>query len=87
MGESARADERVVGSGRAGWLTMAAGSFGDQEGELPVGPGLCGSCVHASVKTTGKGTTYLRCTRAAWDDRLPKYPRLPVVSCVGFSAT
>jgi hypothetical protein len=51
---------------------------------LPVEPGLCGLCVHASVKGTGRGTAYLRCTRASWDDRLVKYPRLPVAGCAGF---
>ena len=53
-------------------------------GRLAVDPGLCGGCRHASVKATRRGTAYLRCTRAAWDDRLPRYPRLPVTNCVGF---
>ena len=51
---------------------------------LPVDPGLCGSCKHASVKETNRGTAYLRCTRAAWDDRLSRYPALPRTDCVGF---
>lgn len=51
---------------------------------LPVDPGLCAVCEHASVKGTNRGTAYLRCTRAAWDDRLDKYPRLPVIGCTGF---
>jgi hypothetical protein len=45
--------------------------------------GLCGDCVYVSRNTTRRGTTYLRCTRAAWDDRLVRYPRLPVTACVG----
>jgi hypothetical protein len=53
---------------------------------LPVEAGMCGDCRYASVKTTRRSTTYLRCTRAAWDDRLPKYPRLPVFSCAGFAS-
>jgi hypothetical protein len=53
---------------------------------LPVEPGLCGLCRHASVKGTGRGTAYLRCTRASWDDRLVKYPRLPVAGCAGFDS-
>ena len=52
---------------------------------LPADPGLCGACRYASVKGTNRGTAYLRCTRAAWDDRLAKYPRLPVATCVGFA--
>ena len=51
---------------------------------LTVDPGLCRTCLHASVKGTNRGTAYLRCTRAAWDDSLVKYPRLPVIGCVGF---
>jgi hypothetical protein len=53
---------------------------------LSVEPGLCGSCRHASVKETNRGTAYLRCTRAAWDDRLDRYPSLPRTDCVGFEA-
>jgi hypothetical protein len=51
---------------------------------LPVEPGLCAQCRHASVNSTNRGTAYLRCTRASWDDRLVKYPRLPVTGCAGF---
>ena len=51
---------------------------------LPVAPGLCAECRHAAVKGTNRGTAYLRCTRAAWDDRLVRYPALPMASCVGF---
>lgn len=46
--------------------------------------GLCGRCRHPSLNTTKRGTTYLRCTRAKWDDRLTRYPRLPVLHCPGF---
>jgi hypothetical protein len=47
---------------------------------------MCGDCRHALVKETHRGTAYLRCGRAAWDDRLVKYPRLPVTDCEGFAA-
>lgn len=50
----------------------------------PLGAGLCASCRHARANTTKRGTTYLRCTRAGWDERLVRYPRLPVLRCVGF---
>jgi hypothetical protein len=49
-------------------------------------PGCCAGCLHAKVNPTRRGTAYLRCLRAAWDDRLPRYPRLPVRACVGFEA-
>ena len=53
---------------------------------LPAEPGLCGLCGHALVKGTNRGTAYLRCLRASWDERLVRYPRLPVSECVGFEA-
>ncbi|MCW2604151.1 MAG: hypothetical protein JWN61_2286 [Pseudonocardiales bacterium] len=51
-----------------------------------ISPGLCGVCRHAKANTTKRGTIYLRCTRAGWDNRLVRYPRLPVLHCVGFEA-
>jgi hypothetical protein len=51
---------------------------------LPVEPGLCGLCRHALLRQTRRGTTYLRCARAEWDERLVRYPRLPVRDCPGF---
>jgi propionyl-CoA synthetase len=47
-------------------------------------PGLCRACLHAKLNETRRGTAYLRCTRSAWDARLPRYPRLPVSQCPGF---
>jgi hypothetical protein len=49
-------------------------------------PGLCRTCLHSKVNQTRRGTAYLRCTRAEWDDRLTRYPRLPVLACVGHEA-
>lgn len=51
---------------------------------MQIEPGLCGLCLHVRRNTTRRGATYLRCTRAAWDERLIRYPRLPVLDCVGF---
>jgi propionyl-CoA synthetase len=52
--------------------------------KLGAEPGLCAACQHAKLNETRRGTAYLRCMRAAWDSRLPRYPRLPVAQCVGF---
>jgi len=49
-------------------------------------PGLCQTCRHAKLNQTRRGTAYLRCGRAAWDERLVRYPRLPVLACPGFEA-
>ena len=52
--------------------------------KLGAEPGQCATCQHAKLNETRKDTAYLRCTRAAWDPRLPRYPRLPVTDCPGF---
>jgi hypothetical protein len=52
--------------------------------KLGAEPGLCAACQHAKLNETRRGTAYLRCTRAAWDPELPRYPRLPVTQCWGF---
>lgn len=52
--------------------------------ELGAEPGLCEACQHPKLNQTRRGTVYLRCARAQWDSRLPRYPRLPVTQCPGF---
>lgn len=46
--------------------------------------GLCQGCAHALLNQTRRGTAYLRCGRAAWDERMLRYPRLPVLECSGY---
>ena len=82
-GPSCPSRVRFVTGGRPAPGHGEAGG-GAAGGGLPVDPGLCAGCRYAAVKDTRRGTTYLRCTRAAWDGRLARYPRLPVVTCVGF---
>ena len=71
-----RADLAVLGGPApdAGWAKLGAA------------PGLCLTCRHARLNQTRRGTAYLRCGRSAWDDRLVRYPRLPVIECAGFEA-
>lgn len=54
--------------------------------KLGADAGLCAGCSHAKLNETRRGTAYLRCLRAAWDDRVSRYPRLPVLECPGFEA-
>ena len=48
------------------------------------GAGLCESCEWAHTVRSGRGAVFLLCGRFADDARFPKYPRLPVVSCIGY---
>ena len=47
------------------------------------GAGLCPSCAHVRVVTSGKGSTFLLCGLAKTDARFPKYPPQPRMECPG----
>jgi len=46
--------------------------------------GLCTACTHARPVTSARGSTFWRCGLSERDGRFAKYPRLPVLACVGF---
>ncbi len=48
------------------------------------GAGLCDSCRHQRLVPNTRGSVFSKCERSKLDDRFPKYPRLPVLECVGF---
>ncbi|TMQ27037.1 MAG: hypothetical protein E6K82_02815 [Candidatus Rokuibacteriota bacterium] len=47
--------------------------------------GLCAGCRHGRVIVSARGSTFWLCALGASDPRFPKYPRLPVVRCAGFT--
>jgi hypothetical protein len=47
--------------------------------------GLCDRCVWQR-RVAGARSTFVLCRRSLTDPRFPKYPPLPVVACVGFTA-
>ena len=47
--------------------------------------GLCAGCAHARRIESSRGSVFLLCALSANDSHFPKYPRLPVLSCAGFS--
>jgi len=49
------------------------------------GFGLCADCRHAERVGSSKGSVFLLCRLSRTDPRFPKYPRLPVVACAGYS--
>ena len=51
---------------------------------LPLHPGLCATCVHLRLLRSPR-STFLRCAMAELDSRFPRYPRLPVIACAGYS--
>jgi hypothetical protein len=46
--------------------------------------GLCAICRHARVVQSARGSTFYLCRLAESDPRFAKYPRLPVLRCVGY---
>ena len=45
--------------------------------------GLCATCLHCRLIITRRSTFYM-CQRSFTDVRFPKYPRLPVMRCIGY---
>lgn len=47
--------------------------------------GLCARCSHAQpVPHPRQGEPYVQCALSKDDQKYPRYPRLPVMSCDGF---
>jgi hypothetical protein len=47
--------------------------------------GLCSDCRHARTIFSDRGSAFVMCQLSASDPTFPKYPRLPVLSCAGYS--
>jgi hypothetical protein len=48
------------------------------------GAGLCDSCRCQRVVENTRGSVFSMCERSKVDERFAKYPRLPVLECVGY---
>jgi hypothetical protein len=49
--------------------------------------GLCLDCRFMRRIESDRGSTFYLCERSAIDANFPKYPRLPVVQCIGYEPT
>jgi hypothetical protein len=49
-----------------------------------VSAGLCERCRHAREIRSDRGSRFVLCARSRTDPRFARYPRLPVVTCIGF---
>jgi hypothetical protein len=47
--------------------------------------GLCADCLHARLVESSKGSQFLLCQLSQSDPSFPKYPRLPILACAGYS--
>jgi hypothetical protein len=46
--------------------------------------GLCADCTHANRITSDRGSEFIQCQLSFTDPRFAKYPRLPVIACLGY---
>ena len=47
--------------------------------------GLCDACVHQKLIANTRGSTFSMCLKAREDPAFPKYPRIPVAACPGYT--
>ena len=47
--------------------------------------GLCAHCRHSRRIQSDRGSVFFLCKLSESDPSFPKYPRLPVLSCRGYS--
>jgi len=52
----------------------------------PPANGLCDSCVHQQLVPNTRGSVFSLCLRSRTDERYPRYPRVPVLSCPGYES-
>jgi hypothetical protein len=46
--------------------------------------GLCDDCTHAKRITSSRESEFILCLRSKDDPQFPKYPRLPMMMCLGY---
>jgi hypothetical protein len=47
--------------------------------------GLCADCAHAHIVESDRGSIFLLCKLSSSDPNFAKYPRLPMLSCPGYT--
>jgi hypothetical protein len=47
--------------------------------------GLCATCIHARIIRSNRGSTFYQCSLSFTKPEYPKYPRLPVLACGGYT--
>jgi len=66
---------------RSDGVTTGTGGTGVRGGTWV---GLCQHCAHHRQIITDRGSEFLMCAAAGTETGLPRYPRLPVLTCPAF---
>ena len=45
--------------------------------------GLCATCAHMQIVTSGRGSRFYMCRLSFTDPRFARYPPIPVIACAG----
>jgi hypothetical protein len=61
------------------------GSASSQPDELRAHAGLCAQCRCSRRIESERGSVFFMCERSRTDPAFPKYPRLPVQQCAGYT--
>jgi hypothetical protein len=48
--------------------------------------GLCADCRYMRLVESNRGSRFYFCGRSVSDPAFPKYPRLPVIQCLGYES-
>ncbi len=77
-------------------LSIKVGEIVERDGfvfadVLPAAPkyeyaGLCGNCLNAKIVSSDRGSVFFRCMLSDQNPEFPRYPRLPVLTCSGWTA-
>ncbi len=51
----------------------------------PAGAGLCDRCLHQQIVRNTRGSVFSLCLRSRVEPAYPRYPRVPVLECVGYT--
>jgi len=54
------------------------------ESSIDENPGLCGECIHGRRIESDRGSVFYQCQLSFTNSWFAKYPRLPVVNCIGY---
>jgi hypothetical protein len=55
------------------------------EAKATTGAGLCDTCVHQRIVKNTRGSIFSLCLRSRLEEAYPRYPRVPVLSCPGYT--
>ena len=78
-GQSSTSDAQRSSSGRY------SVDVSEKKSGIPrAGVGLCADCRFVRRVESDRGSTFYLCERSANDAKFPKYPRLPVLICIGY---